>query len=304
MPASIQLLSANQIDINRWNACVLNSNNGLIYSQTSMLNSLADNWHGLVIDNYTSVLPIPWRKKWGFRYAYVPAFMQQLGFTGTLDESIIHLALPYIYKFLSLGDFQFNFNNTAVTNTIPGVRCRINQIIDLHRSYPDIFQEFSNDAKRNIHQSEKYQFTIQNTWRDDIWDCFLGEMKTRYSPKPQDIFHFKEVCSLYFESNECHIRWIENDKKDLIAAWVGLQDSRRIYNLLKVTTAEGRKKSANYFLFNSLLKEWCEKPLIFDCEGSELPGVQSFYKNWGAVTEPYFQFRLNRLPFPLHLFKG
>ena len=303
MSASIQLLPANQIDADRWNACVRKNKNGLIYSETPMLTALASNWHGLVINDYAVVMPIPWRKKWGFRYAYVPAFMQQLGFTGTLDESMLHESMPYIDNFISLGDFQFNYDNSIILKAIPGVRNRINQVIDLHKSYSDLYQQFSNDAKRNIHQSEKYQFTIQNTWRDDIWDCFFAEMKTRYSPKIQDIDQFKQACGFYFANNACHIRWIENENKALLAAWVGLQDHRRIYNLLNVTTTEGRKKSANYFLFNSLMREWCEKPLLFDCEGSELPGVQAFYNQWGAATETYYQFRLNRLPFPLQLFK-
>ncbi|MBU3744779.1 MAG: hypothetical protein FGM61_09600 [Sediminibacterium sp.] len=303
MPASIQLLPANQIDAERWNACVRNNNNGLIYSQTPMLTALADNWHGLVIADYAAVMAIPWRKKWGIRYAYVPAFMQQLGFTGTLHKSLLQESLPYIEQLISLGDFQFNYDNTAIITAIPDVRKRINQVIDLQQPYQNLYHQFSNDAKRNMHQSEKHNLLIQTAWRDDIWDCFFAEMKTRYAPNMQDIHRFKQACALYFESNECHIRWIENDKKELLAAWVGLQDNRRLYNLLNVTTTEGRKKSANFYLFNSLIQEWCEKPILFDCEGSELPGVQAFYNHWGASTETYFQFRLNRLPFPLHLFK-
>lgn len=303
MHASIQLLPADQIDANRWNACVRNHSNGFIYAQTPMLVALADNWHGLVIDEYAAVMPIPWRKKWGIRYAYVPAFMQQLGFSGTLDASLLQLSLPLIDKFIALGDFQFNFDNRTILQSISNVRSSVNQVIDLHKPYQDLFQQFSNDAKRNIHQSEKHRFTIHDTWRDDIWETFYAEMKTRYQPSLRDIYRFKKACSVYFASNECHIRWIENEKKELLAAWVGLQDSRRMYNLLNVTTTAGRKKSANYFLFNSIIKEWCEQPLLFDCEGSELPGVQAFYNQWGATSETYFKFRLNRLPFPLRLFK-
>lgn len=303
MSPSIQLLPANQIDTDRWNACIRDNTNGLIYSQTQMLNTLADNWHGLIIDDYTSVLPIPWRKKWGVRYAYVPAFMQQLGLTGKLDESLLRSIMPYIDNFIALGDFQFNFENAVVKYSLSGATSRINQMINLHKSYHDLHQQFTHDAKRNIHHSEKYQFTIQHSWREDIWDYFFAEMKSRYTPKLQDIYQFKKSCAAYFAKNECHIRWIENEKKELLTGWVGLQDSRRIYNLLNVTTKEGRKKSANYFLFNALMQEWCENPLIFDCEGSELPGVQSFYNQWGAATETYFQFRLNRLPLPFRLFK-
>jgi len=62
MQASIQLLPAHQIDSKKWDTCVDKNENGLIYSQTRFLNAMADNWHGLIIGEYETVMPIPWRK--------------------------------------------------------------------------------------------------------------------------------------------------------------------------------------------------------------------------------------------------
>jgi hypothetical protein len=303
MLAPIQILPAHQINCTKWDACIEKNENGLIYAQTRFLDTMADNWHGLVIGDYTTVMPIPWRKKWGIRYAYVPAFMQQQGFSGELNESELIRAMQLLTQWISYGDFNFNFSNTCLQNTFPAISCRNNQKIFLQKKYADLYQHFSSDAKRNIEQSVKENLQIETEWNEDIWNIFHQQMKYPHAPNLQEMQQFKQVCTQFASTNQCIIRWISNKEKQLLAAWVGLKDCRRIYNLLNLTTPLGRKTSANYFLINHLIQTFSEQPIWLDMEGSELPGVHSFYKNWGAQNETYFQLHLNQLPIPLRWIK-
>lgn len=303
MQLSIRILPAHQIDCTQWDACVQQHDNGLIYSQTRFLNAMADNWHGLIIGDYTTVMPIPWRKKWGIRYAYVPPFMQQQGFTGYLQEGELKNAMNALTKWISYGDFHCNFSNGYLTTMFPAMRARVNQKINLARKYADIFADFSGDAKRNIQQSAKENFILETEWNDTIWDVFYLQMKYPHAPNEQEINRFKQVCKQYATTQQCMIRWVKNTQNELLAGWVGLKDSRRIYNLLNLTTPSGRRTGANYFLINQLIQEFCEQPLWLDLEGSELPGVQAFYQNWGAQKETYFQLHINQLPIPLRWIK-
>src|SRR5947208_2204321 len=82
MPATIRILPAGEIDPVKWSKCVADAANGLIYSNYEYLNMICDNWHGLVIDDYKTVMALPWRKKFGIRYVYAPAFSQQHGIIG------------------------------------------------------------------------------------------------------------------------------------------------------------------------------------------------------------------------------
>jgi hypothetical protein len=72
---------------------------------------------------------------------------------------------------------------------------------------------------------------------------------------------------------------------------------------MNTTTSEGRKVEANHYLVDSVIKEFAGTSLTFDFEGSDLPGVKSFYENFGAVNEPYFIVKYNNLPWPFYLFK-
>ena len=303
MQASIQLLPAHQINSNQWDACVDKNENGLIYSQTRFLNAMADNWHGLVIGDYETVMPIPWRKKWGIRYAYVPAFMQQQGFTGELNESLLAKAIEVLFQWISYGDFQFNYSNAQLLLILPNLIERTNQKIDLNKKHTELYQNFSADAKRNIQQAAKETFQIETTWNEEIWDLFYQQMKYPNAPNRHEIQHFKNDCEIFSQTNQCIVRWVKDEQTGLQAGWVGLADKRRIYNLLNLTTPGGRKTGANYYLIDQVLKEFSEQPLWFDMEGSTLPGVQAFYQNWGAQEETYFQLHHNKLPIPLRWIK-
>jgi len=303
MQASIQLLPAHQINSKKWDACVDKIENGLIYSQTRFLNAMADNWHGLIIGEYETVMPIPWRKKWGIRYAYVPAFMQQQGFTGELNKGMLTNATEVLFRWISYGDFQFNFSNTQLHLILPNLIERTNQKINLNNKYTNLYQNYSADAKRNIQQATKETFQIETTWNEDVWDLFYKQMKYPHAPNRQEIQQFKNACKIFSQTNQCIVRWVNDQQTGLLAGWVGLIDNHRIYNLLNLTTLKGRKSGANYFLIDQVLKEFSEQPFWFDMEGSTLSGVQAFYQNWGAQKETYFQLHHNQLPIPLRWIK-
>jgi len=56
-------------------------------------------------------------------------------------------------------------------------------------------------------------------------------------------------------------------------------------------------------LYDSLLEELANQPMLFDFEGSNIKGIQQFYEKFGAINQPYFHWHFNRLPFPLNIIK-
>lgn len=72
-------LTYDEIDRKKWDACIRQSLNGLIYAETVYLDHMAVNWDGLVLGDYEAVMPLTWKKKWGIKYLYQPAFFQQGG---------------------------------------------------------------------------------------------------------------------------------------------------------------------------------------------------------------------------------
>ena len=118
MAKLFHILPAAQIDGIKWDRCVSESNNGLIYSSVDYLNAMADNWHGLVIDDYTAVMALPWKTKLGIRYGYMPPFMQQSGLIGDIGDIYHYNVTSTIQDFLSYADIHFNYTNTSFQNIL------------------------------------------------------------------------------------------------------------------------------------------------------------------------------------------
>jgi hypothetical protein len=60
----LQLLPSNKIDKIKWDECLNSSSVPLIYASSTYLDHMADNWNGIVAEDYSFIMPIPWRKNW------------------------------------------------------------------------------------------------------------------------------------------------------------------------------------------------------------------------------------------------
>ena len=81
MPA-IQYLKRSGIDTAKWNACIDAASNGLIYGYSFYLDTMSKHWDALVMGDYTAVMPLTWKSKYGIHYLYQPFFAASLGVFG------------------------------------------------------------------------------------------------------------------------------------------------------------------------------------------------------------------------------
>src|SRR5688572_8760496 len=113
----IQYLKHGEIDKGSWDRCIDDAPNGLIYAYATYLDHMADNWDGLVLNNYEAVMPLPWRKKWGVHYIYQPFLMAQSGLFGkNLTPQLLELFLDAIPEKFRLWEFPLNQSNLFSTD--------------------------------------------------------------------------------------------------------------------------------------------------------------------------------------------
>jgi hypothetical protein len=152
MKKRISILSSKHIDKKMWDACVAQHDNGLVYSTTTYLDAMAQNWHGLVVDEYTVVMALPWKRKFRIRYGYTPAFIQQLGLVGDVAGADLPKILKLIYKFYAFADFNFNFSNHGIQQILPVIP-RTNFLIDLSVGYDQVKSHYKSNLKENIRKA-------------------------------------------------------------------------------------------------------------------------------------------------------
>lgn len=304
MKHTIHIFPAKKIDRKKWNHCVSKNTNGLIYSSSVYLDAISENWHGLVIDDYSVVMALPWKKKFGIRYAYTLPFVQQLGLIGDTTAIDLGRVLHKIYKFISFADILFNFSNTDIQAFIPVIP-RTNLVLNLEQSLDSIRLQYKNDLKENIKKAEMQQLCYV---KENDFDASVSAYRLQYSERMRHIKkeHYRKflhLCKLMTQKNQAFTRSVTDNKGMLLATAIFFKDDKRIYNLMNTTLPEGRDKEANHFLLDRVITEFAGQSLLFDFEGSELPGVRHFYEKFGAENQPYFHYHYNGYSWPLRLLK-
>lgn len=303
MAERIEILASTEINKEKWNHCISTNDNGLIYSTTDYLDAMAENWHGIVINDYETVMAIPWKKKFGIRYAYTPPFIQQLGLCGDLGNIDLKSVLSVINAFVSFADIHFNYSNRTIQNHVL-VSSRTNLIINLAEGFDTIRSKYKDDLQETIKKTEAQNLRCTSADIDEAlsnYHQFYG--KRMPHTKKDDYDSFLQLCQRFQITGQCLTKSVCNEYGESFTTALFLKDNKRIYNIINATPVKGREKKANHFLLDRVISEFSGQPLIFDFEGSELPGVQAFYKKFGAVDQPYFHYRYNGLPWPLRLLK-
>ncbi|MBC7720539.1 MAG: hypothetical protein H7068_00860 [Pedobacter sp.] len=303
MKPQITILPSHKIDTTKWDNCVAKNDEGLIYSTTNYLNFMAENWSGLVVEDYAAVMPLPWKKKLGIRYLYTPPFTQQLGYIGDNLLAVNQLQQA-LQAFIKYGDYLFNYKNTYLYESL-NLTERSNYIINLNQPYQAIKNGYSKIFKSDLGKAFTNNLTYTTT------DNFEATLTFYQQYNKKNLKHisnkcyasFLELCEYFFSKKKLVVRHVLNQNKIMVSSVILLEDRNRFYNIINYTTIEGRKLKANFFLYDNLFEEFSESPMLFDFEGSDLTGVKHFYKNFGANNQPYFQWHFNQLPWPLNYLK-
>lgn len=293
MARQINILASHQIDQQAWDQCIRQSASGLIYATTDYLDHLADNWYGIIINGYESVLPVPFRKKFGINYCYDVPFIQQLGLFSSKYTEVDEELLKILFSTVRYGDYNFNFLNQPAK----GSSVHHNYVLSLDKSYTDLEKRFSKDISFYITRSQKKGLAYQEGNIEEAMKIFrlLYQHRTPHVSKAI-CNRFINLAGFLSKQQKCLVRKVITQDNTICAIALLLKDERRIYNIINGIPAAGRETGANYFLFSELLKEFQQTDLIFDFEGSDIPGVKNFYKKFGAVNQPYRRLHFNHLP--------
>ena len=110
----IQFLEHKNIDKKKWDDCIQHASNGIVYANSWYLDIVSPGWNALIADDYSTVFPLTWKKKYGFYYLHQPFFTQQLGVFSNqknITEKTIQEFLDAIPGQYRLIEIQLNTEN-------------------------------------------------------------------------------------------------------------------------------------------------------------------------------------------------
>lgn len=290
----IRFIPRGEIDTVKWDNCIGRSANGLIYGYSWYLDHMARQWDGLVLNDYESVMPLTWHKKYGVHYLYQPFLAAQLGVFGNAPVDAFLKTIPSKFSYW---DIYLNHGNHAIPKAFPMV-VRKNFILDLSPSYEDLYRSYSPNIQRNIRKSEKLgakpviDFPV-----DEVIELAAEQMKHYARDHSADMARFKKLFRYLQERQQAITYGMRNTAGELMASCVFLFSHNRAYYLLVGNHPKSRHAGASHSLVDAFIRDHANKQLLLDFEGSDVPGLAHFYGSFGSQQENYPAIRLNRLPF-------
>ena len=288
----IRYLRHKEIDFQKWDSCVQNSINGLPSCYSLYLDlACEENWDGLIADDYSAIFPLPFKNRVLFKQIYQPFFVQQLGmfFTNPDQMQLLNYfieAIPAQFRKINL---QLNTQN-QLQSTFLKLKHKLTHHILLNKDYASLVSEYGSNTKRNLKKAIARQPQITNMispfQMTELRKKYLGE-ELKGIQNESDFLRLQRIMEKALALNMGEITGVINQENEIDAAVFYLKSNQHIIYLNAISSDTGKEKHAMTFLIDHLLKRFSGSDLIFDFEGSMIPGIARFYKGFGAVEISY-----------------
>lgn len=286
-------------DINKvkWDSCIKNSSLELIYNYSWYLDIVALDWDALIEGDYESVMPLPWRKKFGIQYIYTPLFVQQLGISTTKESVNVELflkSIPHQFKFIELNLNEENTISNLKTSSIS----KHNYKLNIEKEYSDIRKGYNRNCKRNISKAERCKFFVSNEvsaskFRKFVFDS-LEEQLNGVSNKDFDIL--EQLVNEVIRREKGEIVGLFDSRKELHAVGFYMFSKDRLIFSVCASSLYGKANQAMSKLVDSQIQKYAKKFYWYDFSGSNDKGIAYFNSTFGAEPETYLAVTFNRLP--------
>ncbi len=285
---NIQLISRSKLNTEKYDACIASAIRPMPYAFSAHLDIVARHWKVVVLGDYEMVMPIAYnRKLLGVPQIYHPFYAQQLGAFGRFqrDVVVVKAMLAALSKFYVKVNMQLN-----AANPIPKIngwdfRLRTNYQLNLNQPYSTIQKSYRKGHKSNIKASQSMNYMESGTLSVDAFAKIMASLPTTVGLR--SLMDLVELYGL----NSIHVARLNSGKIGALGFFPRLRHfikgQDRIIYLVGHTTDAGRQAFSGHYLIDSMIKANAETDTIFDFEGSELPGVASFFRGFGPENQAY-----------------
>lgn len=293
-------LPHHKIDKVKWDACVTNATNAMVYGESWYLDTVSPGWDGLVLGDYEAVMPLPHRRKWGVKYIYQPPFTQQLGVFGRADADIFLAAIPKDFR---LVDLQLNFFNKL--NESKGI-VRPNLVLPLNSSVNELRKNYSENTRRNIRKAVDAGLSNEPPATvEEIIDLFRQYRGSSIDTLRENEYQLlQQLCKAAASRGILELPSNRTAEGNLLAGAIFLRSAHGWIFLFSATHPDGRQSGAMPALIDRFIEKHAGEDTVLDFEGSSDANLYRFYKSFGSMEIVYLQLRINRLLFPFNLFKS
>jgi hypothetical protein len=284
----IRLVKRTQLDEKKYNHCISNSFENRIFAYSWYLDAVTDSWEVLVCKDYSAVMPLPFRIKYGIKYVYPPFWVLELGMFSQSDENSINEFISILSKNYQFVELKLNTKN-YLDDFSKRYQTKELQFLYLNTDYHSIYKNYKKDKKKVLKRAKESE--LLENWNDNpekLIELFKKNIGSRIS-KLVD----KDYEVLLDLMNEClkrktgELLTIYSDSNEIIGAGFFLKNNGRITILVSATDNSQREKGINTFLIDRAIYNYHLDYNTFHFGGSSIKSIATYFKSFGSETENY-----------------
>jgi len=288
---ALEHIKHGDVNFSKWNDAVLRSEVPTVFAQSYFLNATSPGWDGLIINDYESIFPLTWKRKFGILYLPQPYFTGQLGAFGTID----HIRAKY-----KLIEIELNAANhlsssfTSPKNTF---------VIEYGKGF-----SFNQNTKRNIAKALTAGLHVEQALPEEIIplsENFLNPFLLKELKLPDlEVSRFRNLLLNCIGSGSLYTFKTLNAENTVKALGHFVYNSRYVVFLKGTNTDKLENSGSMHLLVSHAIEFFKDKCECFDFGGGSLnEGLAGFYKGLGGLQRDYHFLRINNLPRLLKVFK-
>ncbi len=295
----LRFVNMSDIDVRKWNNCIINSTNELVYAYSWYLDVVNYEWEALIYGDYDIVMPLTNSKKYGILTLSQPSFTYQLGIFSCkkMNADLVKLFIdniPVKYRYVNI---NLNKQNSVEELQKVKIEPQFTSELDLIEHYESILKNYSPKHKINLYKAFNNNLSV-------IYDIKPNELLklTNIIVKQTKIRHehiniLRQLIAASIRYKSGYLYGVYDVNNNLISASLFIRGKYKICLVLSVSTEEGIKQNANLLLIDRVIKDFSGKNIVLDFNSNDI-----FYKGFGASRFTYNNIKINRLPFPVNMF--
>ncbi len=284
----IRYIKRADLEVSKYDSCIKNAVNSRIYAYAWYLDIVADHWDALVLGDYQVVMPLPWRRKYGIPYVYIPAWIAELGifFNGNpindYYEELFENFIEIIKSKFSQIDILLETKLLIKTTKYP---IRVSQKLDISKNYSDVKKDYRKGRKSDLSKGKRNNLQIK--WNDDSKNLILLHKKNVAIRlefyKKKDYINLERLLNEFQKRKRGMVVSVYDKHKNIIASSFIIINTDEIIGLVTATDVDFNKIGATTFLYDCIIKKYSNHKSIFDFAGSSVPSISKFFRSFGAT---------------------
>ena len=276
-----------------------NDPGGLPYGLTWWLDAVCPGrWSGLVLDDYRLVMPLPrepfsWRspwRSWARPRVQRPFFTQQCGPFGTLLPHDLPRLLPPLFNGGPGGGLPFSesINEADFPVGYPLAR-RTNLVLDLSPPLENIRAGYHRDLRRKLRKHGPA--TLLPADPELVLSVYREQIAAKAGLKSKHFTRARALIKAALRNDAGYCYQLLGADEELLAVGFFPLHRGRIINLMPASTPAGYRRQGMALLLDAVIERHRGPGHLFDFEGSDIPGIASFFRAFGPELRPYLTAR-------------